>query len=110
MQNDYVDEVLGKGKSPLSKSLMDKATAALGGASEDGPKHGFRSTHVDHHKDGSHTVRHTPKMGDEISYAVKDNNELTQKIKKYLGKSGDDEVNESDSPAKEKSEGEKETA
>jgi hypothetical protein len=106
MQNDFVDEVLGKEspkKSPLPKSLMDKATAALGGKDQ-GPKHGFRSTHVDHHNDGSHTVRHMPHMGDEVSYAVKDNNELTQKIKKYLGK--DSEPDESDSPAKEKSEGE----
>jgi hypothetical protein len=99
MQNEYVDKILGKHDmkdAPAEEALM--------------PKHGFRDTHVQHHKDNSHTVRHTPHSGEEVSYAVKDDADLIKKLKQYLGKGSsktEETVAPSDSPAEEKSEGEK---
>lgn len=109
MQNDFVDSVVGKNKTGIAKELMDKATAALGGQSDEMPAHGFRDTHVRHHKDGSHTVSHIPHSGEEISYAVKDSSELTKKLKKYLGGKKEEATEPADSPAEEKSEGEQDS-
>jgi hypothetical protein len=91
----------------MDQSLLDKATEALGGSKPGRPKHGMRNMHVDHHADGSHTVRHTPHEGEEISYAVKNTKELQDKIKQYLG--GGEAAEEAaegkqDSPAEESAE------
>lgn len=73
------------------KEVMDKATAGLGKPKQ--PKHGMRNTHIDHHMDGSHTVRHMPHEGEpEVSYAVKNHAELAKKIKEYLGDSAESEA------------------
>jgi len=94
--------------SKMDKSVLDKATAALGTSQK--PKHGMRSTSIDHHGDGSHTVRHMPiEGGQDQSYAVKNTSELGKRIKEILGM-GDDEEAEKKAPepaAKEAAEGEK---
>jgi hypothetical protein len=52
--------------------------AAAPKAEKKAHKSKFKHTHIEHHDDGSHTVRHTPhagadgKTGDEVSYGVKD--------------------------------------
>lgn len=83
------EDVVTADKSNLQE-VIDRAKDALGGPMR--PKHGMRSTHIDHHSNGSHTVRHSPlggsemgKIPEETSYAVKDTNELQDKIKEYLG-------------------------
>jgi len=88
----------------LAPSLLEKATAALGGPKK--PKHGMRSTHIDHHPDGSHTVRHAPISGDEVSYAVGNSKELQAKIKQYLGDAAEPEgiAEKNDSPAEDAAE------
>lgn len=78
-------------KPEMKKAMMDKATSGLGGGKK--PKHGVRSTHIDHHHDGSHTVRHQmhsspDKMGmddSERSYAVANSGDLVSRLKEMLG-------------------------
>lgn len=87
----------------LDKKSMNKATEALGGKKEGGKKHGFGSLQVDHHSNGSHTVRHRPDMNkettgspsQEVSYAVGSNKELFDKLKEYLGGDEAEEAQES---------------
>lgn len=79
-------------KPEMKKAVMDKATAGLGGnKSGKGP----RSTHIEHHTNGSHTVKHqmrtdnkTGMVGDsdsEQSYAVANTADLMAKLKEILG-------------------------
>lgn len=72
------------------KEVMDKATAGLGKPKR--PKHGFRSTHLEHLTDGSHVARMQPHEGDETSFTAKNSKELADKIKKYLGDSAEPEA------------------
>ena len=75
----------------MKKAVMDKATAGLGGAKKSGP----RSTHIDHHTNGSHTVKvqmrnsDTNKIGNpedsEQSYAVANSSDLISRLKEMLG-------------------------
>lgn len=82
-------------KPEMKKAVMDKATAGLGGSKK--PKHGIRSTHIDHHTDGSATVKHQmhtrpEKVGmddSEESYAVKNTDELVSRLKEMLGGSSE---------------------
>jgi hypothetical protein len=69
--------------SPILKDILDKATAGLGKKKR--PKHGMRSTHIDHLDDGSHVGRIQPHEGDEMSFSAKNEGELASKIKEYLG-------------------------
>jgi len=82
-------------KPEMKKAVMDKATAGLGGAKK---KSGIRSTHIDHHNDGSATVKHqmamrSDKVGmgdnDDDSYAVKNVEELVARLKEKLGGSAE---------------------
>src|SRR5580692_3944401 len=53
------------------KGMAPKKEAKSAGKGMKKPKH--KHTHVEHHDDGSHTVRHIPNDGDkEVSYAAKD--------------------------------------
>jgi len=78
-------------KPEMKKAVMDKATSGLGGSKK--PKHGIKHTHIEHHSDGSHTVKHQmhtrpDKVGmddNENSYAVKDGGDLVEKLKQMLG-------------------------
>ena len=56
----------------------------------------FRSTHIDHHSDGSHTVRHEPHMKpskspafvervEDTSYSAEDGHALMAKLHEHLG-------------------------
>lgn len=81
-----------EGEKVIPKEKMDKAMSGLGGKPKPGTP---RSTHIDHHFNGSATVKHQMHantsdkigMGDnqEVSYAVKDTPELLAKLKEYLG-------------------------
>ena len=58
---------------------MKKPAEVLGGSSKEKPKHKgkrrYKETRIEHHHDGSHTVRHTPGTeggGPEMSYAAQD--------------------------------------
>jgi len=86
----------------LKTILEGVKDAGLGGGKKR-PKHGFRSTHVEHLTDGSHVARMQPHEGDETSFTAADHNELAAKIKKYLGDSAEPEgvKEKNDSPAEE---------
>ena len=84
-------------KPEMKKAVMDKATAGLGGDKKS--KHGMRSTHIDHHSNGSHTVKiqkhHSPdKMGsmedNEHSFAVENSAALMAKLKELLGEEAEE--------------------
>jgi SLT domain-containing protein len=83
------EEVVTADKSNL-QDVIERAKDSLGGPMR--PAHGMRSTRIDHHSNGSHTVTHVPHMNtmdsksnEDISYAVKNHAELASKIKEYLG-------------------------
>jgi len=84
-------------KTGPDKDLLDKATKALAtklpGAKDsqqsEKPNHGLRATDIESHFDGSHTVRHTPHEGEQISYAVQNTGELVKKIEQYLSGKGE---------------------
>jgi len=102
-----VDKAMGAAKSApapakseakpeVKKAVMDKGAAGLGGSKKS--KHGIRSTHIDHHTDGSATVKHqmamrSDKVGmgdnDDDSYAVKNVDELVSRLKEKLGGSSE---------------------
>lgn len=102
------EDVVTADKSNL-QDVIDRAKDALGGPMR--PKHGMRSTRIDHHSNGSHTVTHVPHMSPEkpmnedISYAVKNHKELADKIKEYLGDKNEPEApGQKDSKAEESAE------
>lgn len=64
--------------------------------------HRFKSTSIEHHEDGSHTVRHIPLASDspadaaqppekssEVSYAAPDHEALQAKLAENLGMGGE---------------------
>ena len=65
--------------------------------------HGFASTHITHHGDGSHTVEHMPKMkpsksgafmqgeGEKTSYSASDGKDLMAKLGQHLDVAAADE-------------------
>lgn len=75
-----------KGKKMAEKEKKSKAERILSGdkgepekkeskkeSKDEKKKKGkMRKTEIEHHSDGSHTVRHTPEEGPEVSYAAKD--------------------------------------
>ena len=78
-------EILGGGKHEKS-----------GGKGGKKKKRKYRRTEIDHHDNGSHTVRHIPhaedgpdevtgKPGGDTSYAVKDMDELHDGMEEHLG-------------------------
>lgn len=55
-------------------------------------KHKFGVTHIEHHTDGSHTVRHVPEDGgQEMSYASPDLNGVKAGLDQNLGEPEGDE-------------------
>lgn len=99
------EEVVTADKSNLQE-VIERAKDSLGGPMR--PKHGMRSSHVDHLNDGSHVVRMQPHAGDEVSYSAKDHKELADKLKQYLGDK--EEMAEGDSKPDSKAEESKEKA
>jgi hypothetical protein len=87
---------------------MRKASEAEGALTKHGKaKHGMKHTHIEHHPNGSHTVRHTPhadadgKMPDEVSYAAKDMDELHDGMEQNLGEPSADEASAAPAPGAE---------
>lgn len=67
-----VEEVLGGGPKPKS--------------AKKGKKVRHKTTHIEHHADGSHTVRHAhADGGGETSYAAKNMDELHQGLDENVG-------------------------
>ena len=67
------EEVLGEEKHPKKKKSMGK-------------KHHYRETRIEHHHDGSHTMRHMPHDGgEEKSYAVPDLEGAKQGLDENVG-------------------------
>ncbi len=77
----------------ISELIGKVKDEGLGGGKKR-PKHGMRSTHIEHLTEGSHVVRHSPYEGEETSYVAKNSKELSDKIKQYLG--GKEEAAEGD--------------
>ena len=54
-----------------------------------------KHTHIEHHDDGSHTVRHTPQGGgEEISYAAPDMDAVHDGLEQHVGEPNGDEGQE----------------
>jgi hypothetical protein len=85
------------------KTILDGVKDQGLGGKKKRPKHGMRSTNIQHFTDGSHAVTHLPYEGDETSYAAKDAGDLASKIKKYLGDAPEPEgiKEKNDSPSEE---------
>jgi len=47
--------------------------------------HGYKTTHIEHHFDGSHTVRHTGEDGADKSYAAADLDALHDGMEENVG-------------------------
>jgi len=47
-------------------------------------KHGIKHTHIEHHHDGSHTVKHTMHDGSEKGHALADDNALVEHMQSAL--------------------------
>ena len=99
-------------KTGLYKELLDEAAKALGtklrgskiSQESEKSQHGIRSTDIEHHFDGSDTVRHNlHSKGEPLSYAVKNTKELVEKLKHYLSESESLPVEDRQVPAPEQS-------
>jgi len=54
--------------------------------------HGFKETHVKHHKDGSHTVHHMHEdPAKDIEHAVADHDGMMESMQNNLGGGGGEE-------------------
>lgn len=79
-----VKEVLSKDKSAHSMPSGKKSKKSA-------PKH----THIEHHSDGSHTVRHTPAGGgEEVSYSRPDLESMLQGVRDNVGSAGQQQQEE----------------
>lgn len=69
--------LMEKGEGVIPKAKMKNADLGkMAGAKKEEPKKSavkHKHTHIEHHDDGSHTIRHTPRDGgDEVSYSKPD--------------------------------------
>lgn len=70
-------------KKPVAKDSSGKSEKSAGKKKK---THKFHHTMVEHHSDGSHTVRHVPEGGgQEVSYAAPDLNGVTAGLQQNLG-------------------------
>ena len=62
--------------------------------------HGHKSTHIEHHGDKSHTVRHTHEDGTEKSYAAADLDGVHDGLEEHMGEpnAGEGEVEPAPAP------------
>lgn len=86
-----------KGKEPEPKAKPKEKEEAKPAAKKKA-KRRFKSTSIDHHDNGSHTVRHVPitsgdvkepGMKDDVSYAVPDDEALHSALRENLGEGGE---------------------
>lgn len=67
-------------------SRESKKTAAPKSDSKTSTKKKHKHTHIEHHDDGSHTVRHTPEGGGpEVSYAAPDLDAVHDGMEEHVG-------------------------
>jgi hypothetical protein len=79
-----VGDVLAKDKAPKAESKASPSKTAT--------KKKHRHTHIEHHDDGSHTVRHTPMGGgEEVSYAAPDLDAVHDGLEQHVGDENADE-------------------
>jgi len=70
--------------SVLSKESKPKAESKDSGKSSKKKK--MKHTHIEHHNDGSHTVRHTPMGGgEEMSYSKPDLDGVHDGLEEHVG-------------------------
>lgn len=74
-----VGDILSKDSKKPEKGKESKGDA------KGGKKSKMRHTHIEHHSDGSHTVRHTPMSGDEMSYSKPDMEGVIQGLQQHVG-------------------------
>jgi hypothetical protein len=81
-----LDKAAPKSKAPKAEKKGESKSSDK----EKKPKH--KHTHVEHHDDGSHTVRHTPAGGgEEVSYAAPDLDAVHDGMEANLGQPNADE-------------------
>jgi hypothetical protein len=78
---------------------MEKAASKKPSSKKDDKKSGTKKkhkhTHIEHHDNGTHTVRHTPEGGGpETSYAAKDLDEVHDGLEEHVGDPNGDEGQE----------------
>lgn len=56
-----------------------------------GKKHRHKRTIIDHHSNGSHTVRHSPDTPEEVSYAAPDLDGVHDGMEEHVGEPNHDE-------------------
>jgi hypothetical protein len=105
------EEVIPVEKADKVKDMMKKAEGALSKEekSRGKAKHGMKHTHIEHHHDGSHTVRHTPhmemgadgmsKQPEDVSYAAPDMDALHAGLQEHLAQPGDGDAAAEAGPA-----------
>lgn len=71
-------------KKAEAKESEKKPAAKKEAKAKKMPKH----THIEHHGNGSHTVRHTQEDGSENSYAAPDTNSMISNLQQNLGQGG----------------------
>lgn len=77
-------DILAKDK-PAKPKAEDKSSSASAGSKK---KHKMKHTHIEHHEDGTHTVRHTPAGGgEEMSYSRPDMAGVIQGLQQHVGDS-----------------------
>jgi hypothetical protein len=82
-----VKDVMGK-DDKAAKPKMEKSDKPTAGGSKRKHKH----THIEHHEDGSHTVRHTPMGGgEEVSYSKPDLDGVHDGLEEHVGEANGDE-------------------
>ena len=91
-------------KTPLAASLLANDSAPKGAApkaaakpkASTAPKKGkHKHTHIEHHDNGTHTVRHTPAAGGpEVSYAANDMDGVHDGLEEHVGEPNGDEGQE----------------
>jgi len=78
--------------SILAKDAPEKSKSESKPKAEKKKKHRMKSTHIDHHPDGSHTVRHTPmEGGEEVSYAKPDLDGVHDGLEEHVGEPNEGE-------------------
>ena len=79
-----VSDIMGGAKSPKPKSSKPSDSK--------GKKTKHKHTHIEHHDDGSHTVRHTPQGGgEETSYTAPDFDAVHDGLEQHVGSPNADE-------------------
>lgn len=97
----------GAKSKPLSvKDVLAKDKESKSSKSEPKKKAKYKHTHIEHHADGSHTIRHTPgDGGEEMSYSRPDHAGMMQGLEENLGGGGapaggaEEEAAEGEAPA-----------